>query len=170
MAEPETTEMVTTTQPEAEKALPESSNELEAIRAALKKANAEAAKYRKAAEAAEAEQKAKAEAEMTELQKTQKRLAEIEAKARDLELSQLRRTVGDKHALPAEIADLLKGSTAEEMEEHAKQLAGILPKAAQKPTGAPPTNPGQNGSQGVTREQLSAFLLRGGESPFKIGR
>ena len=39
------------------------------MQAALKEANAEAAKRRKALEAAEAEAKAKAEAEMTELQK-----------------------------------------------------------------------------------------------------
>ncbi len=53
--------------------------ELEAMQAALKKANQEAAARRKELERAAAEQKAKEQAEMTELQKAQAKAAELEA-------------------------------------------------------------------------------------------
>jgi len=90
----ETTETVVETQGGAEKAqtpaigetpVVETGNEVEQLRAALKKANAEAAERRhKLTQYEEAERK-RAEAEMSEAEKASKRLAEAQARADELE-------------------------------------------------------------------------------------
>lgn len=127
--------------------------ELEQIRAALKKANGEAAKYRKAAELAEAERKAKQEAEMTELDKANKRVAEAEAKAQRLEREAMQREIAAKVGLPAKLANRLQGETPEEMEADALAILEDLPKPPPKTPGIVPTNPGTNGTTGETDEQ-----------------
>lgn len=103
--------------------------ELSDIRNALKKANAEAAKYRKLAEAIEAEKKAKAEADMTELEKATQKLKELETKTKAYEVGQLKAEVAKTIGLPEELKEWLHGETKEEIEENAKALLEALPKA-----------------------------------------
>lgn len=131
--------------------------ELEKIRKALKEANAEAAKHRKAAEAAEAERKAKAEAEMTELQKVAKRAEELEAALKGERKARLQQEAAAKVGLPAKLASRLQGETPEELEEDAKAILESLPKPA-KPQPGPVANPGGNGQQGETLEQQLARI------------
>jgi predicted Zn-dependent protease len=152
-------EMVENEQPEAKKTgmVEIDAAELEQIRAALKKANGEAAKYRKAQEQLEADQKAKAEAEMTELDKANKRTAELEARLKQIERENVQREIAAKVGLPAKLASRLQGETPEEMEADAKAILEDLPKPAQqqplldktKPSpGIVPANPGGNGRAG----------------------
>jgi len=158
--ETQSTEMVEQEQPAAASAViaPDPVTELEQIRAALKKANGEAAKYRKAAELAEAERKAKQEAEMTELDKANKRADEAEAKALKLEREAMQREIAAKVGLPAKLANRLQGETPEEMEADALAILEDLPKPPPKTPGIVPTNPGTNGSTGETDEQRRARL------------
>jgi len=127
------------------------------MEAALKKANAEAAKYRKAAEAIEAERKAKEEAELTETEKLRKHAAELEAELKAARIATLQRDAAAKHNLPAELAPRLKGETLEELEADAKELAKLLP-PKQQPQ-ASPTNPGGGAAGQETYEQKRKRLL-----------
>ena len=128
------------------------------MEAALKKANTEAAKYRKAAEAIEAERKAKEEAELSETEKLRKRAAELEAELKAARIATLQRDAAAKHSLPAELASRLKGETLEELEADANTLAELLPKA-QAPH-VKPTNPGNNASgETETYEEKRRRLL-----------
>jgi len=140
---------------------PETGESVEArivrMEAALKKANAEAAKYRKAAEAVEAERKAKEEAELTETEKLRKRAAELEAELKSAQRSTMQRDAAAKHNLPAELATRLKGETPEELEADAKALAELLPKHKAQPN-ISPTNPGGNASPNETVDQMKARL------------
>jgi cobalamin biosynthesis Mg chelatase CobN len=138
-----------------------SAAELAEIRSALKKANGEAARYRKTAEQVETERKAKEEAEMTALEKANKRAEEAEARAARLERERLQVAAAKKAGLPEELADRLKGETPEELEADAQAILSKLPKppAAPKPgPGILPANPGTNGSTGETREARRARL------------
>lgn len=145
----ETTEMVTI-----------SATELEQIRSALKKANGEAAKYRKTAEQVEAERKAKEEAEMTALQKAEAHAKELEARIAQIERQRVQAEVAAKVGLPAILASRLQGETPEEMEEDAKAIIETLPKQTEKPKSPGPLNPGVNGSpQGETDDQRRKRLI-----------
>jgi anthranilate phosphoribosyltransferase len=171
MAEEVKTEMVKET-PEGEKPTTEqpakpiaemvqiSATELEDIRAALKKANGEAAKYRKTAEQVEVERKAKEEAEMTALQKAEARAKDLEAQLNGERHARLQAAVAAKVGLPAQLADRLKGETAEELEADAKAIKELIPaQPAQKP--ASPgivTNPGTNGGTGESDMSRRARL------------
>ena len=156
--EPQTetvTEQANTTQsPETGKS---DADRIKDMEAALKKANAEAAKYRKAAEAVEAERKAKEEAELTETEKLRKRAAELEAELKSAQRSTMQRDAAAKHNLPAELATRLKGETPEELEADAKALAELLPKHKAQPN-ISPTNPGGNASPNETVDQMKARL------------
>ncbi|MFA7302062.1 MAG: hypothetical protein WC069_07155 [Candidatus Shapirobacteria bacterium] len=136
-----------THQPETGKSAEDRIKDMET---ALKKANSEAAKYRKAAEAAEAERKAKEEAELSETDKLRKKAAELEAELNRARVSMLQRDAATKHNLPPELASRLKGETLEELEADAKALAELLPKP-QAPH-VNPTNPG-GGASGETPDQ-----------------
>jgi hypothetical protein len=133
-----------------------SAAELAEIRSALKKANGEAAKYRKTAEQVAVAETQRKEAEMTELQKAQKRADEAEARAQQLERTSLQREAAANTGLPAKLADRLKGETLEEMEADAKAILEDLPKPPAQPKPGPgilPANPGANGSTGETDDQ-----------------
>jgi phage terminase Nu1 subunit (DNA packaging protein) len=168
MAEETTTEMVNPEQPTEMEGKAEtqtsaemvqvSASELADIRAALKKANAEAAKYRKTAEAAESERKAKEEAEMTELQKWQRKAQELEQAVASERRTRLQTEIAAKVGLPAKLASRLHGETAEEMEADAKEILETLPKPAKPSPGIVPTNPGANGQAGETDAQLRQRL------------
>jgi len=115
------------------------------LRANLTKANQEAARYRtrlREVEAALAERKTPEEVEELRLGL----ITERETAERSL----LIENVALKHSLPAELAELLKGETREELEAHATALAKFAPK--QESDDVPPgdlnggLNPGSDGS------------------------
>ncbi len=114
--------------------------ELEQTRAALKKANAEAAGRRKDLEKLEQEKKDKADAELSEMDKLTKRLQEAEARAKSLELSQRRSNIAAKVGLPMALAGRLQGETDEELEADANTILALIPK--QTAPKLNPTNPG----------------------------
>jgi anthranilate phosphoribosyltransferase len=163
MDEETKTEMVESEPQESVKAptMEDIQAELERTRAALKKANGEAAKYRKTAEQVEQERKDKEEAEMTALEKANKRAADLEAELNRTKRESLQKEIAAKVGLPARLATRLQGETPEEMEADAKAILEDLPKppAPVKPgPGILPANPGANGSSGETREQRRARL------------
>ena len=145
-----------------------SASELEQIRAALKKANGEAAKYRKTAETVEAERKAKAEAEMTELQKAQARAAELEAELTKTKRASMQSEIAAKVGLPAKLASRLQGNTPEEMEADAKDILETLPKQPKPTPGIAASNPGANGQANETDAQKLARLRAGAVDPFSL--
>ena len=120
MAETQTTEMVT-----EEVLEPAASDdvqaELERVRAALKKANAEAAQRRKQLEQFEAEAQARREAEMTALEKAQAQAQEAEA-ARDQALQQ----ANDRLIRAAFVAEAARAGAAHPDDVyHLADLAGV---------------------------------------------
>lgn len=128
--------------------------ELDLTRAALKKANAEAAQRRKLLDQIEAEKKARDEAELSEIDKLRKQLEETRAKANALELAQKKAAIAAKVNLPTALADRLTGGTDEEMEADALFLLSNLPTANGKT--APqlkPTNMSAADEVKETREQ-----------------
>lgn len=138
--------------------------EFEKLQAALKEANREAAARRKRLEELEAAEAKRKEAEMTETEKAQKRAQELEAKLKAYELTEMQRAAAEKAGLPAQLAKRLQGSTAEELEADAKELAETLPKPTK--TTASPTNPGANGQQGETDAQRKARIFGTDFDPF----
>jgi len=115
-AETVTTETVTTPTPE----------DYTRLQAALKDANKEAAARRKKLEAfekAEADRKA---AEMTDLEKAQAEITKYQQEA----LQAKRESIAARHGLPETWVKRLQGSTVEEMEADAVELAASLPKAS----------------------------------------
>ncbi len=164
---PEPTEMEGKNQ-DAGKSEIDPTAELESIRAALKKANAEAAKYRKQAEQFEADKKAKEEAEMTALEKVQREAAELKAALKARELSDKKRTIAERVGLPPALASRLQGEADEEIEQDAKALLESLPKPQSPNPKAPqinPTNP-SNPAQGETVEQMRVRLRGAQSDPF----
>ena len=108
-------------------------------------------------EAAEAKRK---EAEMTELQKAQKQLSDLQEALNGERHARLQSEVAAKAGLPAALANRLMGETAEELEADAKAIKELLAaQPGQKPnsTGIV-TNPGSNGATGETREAKRARL------------
>jgi len=100
------------------------------------------------------------EAQLSELEKANKRAAELEAKLKTTELREMRGRIGAEYKLPAEIAERLQGDTDEAMKADAKKLADALPK---QPT-LTPTNP-PSGQATPTDAQWNAFLYGGGKLP-----
>jgi hypothetical protein len=127
---------------------------MKAMEAALRKANAEAAKYRKQASAfEEAEQKRK-EAEMSETDRLKAQYEKAAAELQALKLNELKRQAAAKHNLPEVLALRLQGTTLEELEADAETLSKTLPKQSPK-IGA--TNPGAAPAQ-TTDDELKAKL------------
>lgn len=144
--ETQQTEMVETEQPTQTNTemVQISAAELEQIRTALKKANGEAAKYRKTAEQVEVDRKAKEEAEMTALDKAEKRAAAAETELKRERHTRLQETAAKNAGLSPKLADRLKGDTLEEMEADAKAIIEDLPKPAPKGPGSPPPPKGRS--------------------------
>lgn len=114
------------------------------LRANLTKANQEAARYRtRLREVEKALEERKTPEEVEELRLSL--ITERETETRSL----LIENVALKHSLPAELAELLKGETREELEAHATALAKFAPK--QESDDVPPgdlnggLNPGNDG-------------------------
>ena len=136
------------------------------MEAAIKKANAEAAKYRKKAQAfEEAEQKRK-EAEMSEADKLKARAEKAEAEAALLKHQGLQREIAERVGLPSALALRLHGETAEEMEADAKSLLESLPKAEKPKPSTTATNPGAGHQGAETDEQKRARLFGVQVDPF----
>lgn len=132
--------------------------ELEATRAALKKANAEAAKRRKELEAiAEAEQKRK-EAEMSEMDKLKAENERAMKELRQLQLNVLKQQIAKKLELPDALALRLQGETEEELLADGEALKATLPKAAKAPE-IRATNPGNAQPPTETDEQRRGRLM-----------
>lgn len=156
-------------QPEAQN--PETGESVEVrmarMEAALKKANHEAAKYRKQAETFEQAEAKRKEAELSEMEKLQRRLAETEAEAARLKLEGLQRQAAEKAGLPASLASRLQGATLEELEADAATLAETLPKPTKTPPTVPATNPGVNADgRAETDDQRRARIYGSGGNPF----
>lgn len=133
-------------------------DDVEAMKAALKKANREAAKYRKQAEELTAKEQERKKAEMTEAERLKAELEETRVKARALELAQMRRDAAEKVGLPAALASRIIGETSEDMEADAAKLLEDLPvKPKQAPIGT--TAPGK--SDGKVTDSERAKLLWG---------
>lgn len=143
MDETQPTEMVNTEPPAGEMpaAQPAQGDDIEAIKAALKKANNEAAKYRKAAEAAEQERKAREDAELSETEKLRKQVAEYEDRIKTAERQNLQRKIGAELGLPEVLALRLQGDDEDAMKEDAKAILATLPKKPSAPN-LSATNPG----------------------------
>jgi hypothetical protein len=162
----QTTEMVQTSTETVER--PEDVKaELAKVQAALKEANNEAAKRRKALEAYEAAEAKRKEAEMTELQKANAKLAEYEAKIKLSERKDAQAAAALKAGLPAAFASRLQGETPAELEADAQSMLEALPKADKKPS--PPVNPTNPGgaSAGPNQSQKDAETrgwIAGGQS------
>lgn len=121
-------------QPEPERS---ETDDLEKIKAALKKANAEAAKFRKEAKANEAAAKRVAELEnanKSEAEKLADKAAAAEERASTAELKALRLEIAhDKGLTPAQ-AKRLVGATREELEADADDLMETFGAKAAKAT------------------------------------
>lgn len=125
-------EMVTVTKAEHERILK-----------ALKDANTEAAKHRKALED-------KTRGEMSEVEKLK---AELDAE-RSERMTALREVLAAKYNLPDALAKRLLGTTREELEADAVALAASLPKLAVK-------SPGPVGGNPASKPVLTFEQLRG---------
>jgi hypothetical protein len=152
--------------PEPESAKPEDlAAELEKARAALKSANKEAAERRKKLEAYEQDEAKRKEAEMTELEKYQKRTAELEATLKVKEYAELRLAAAEKVGLPKAFVNRLQGETPDELEADAKAIMDALPKPEKPAPGINPTNPAA-GTIKETPEQAKARLFGAEFDPF----
>lgn len=129
--------------------------ELDQTRAALKKANAEAASKRKLLEAIEAERKAQADAELSEMERLRKELAETKQRATALELSQRKAAIAAEAGLPPALANRLQGETDEEMRADAEAILALIPQATatKQPPQLKPTNMAGASEVTETREQ-----------------
>lgn len=77
-------------------------------------------------EAAQAKLKEYEDRDKTEAEKAEEARKALEARAEKAEAELLRQRVAHKHNLPPEIAERLRGSTEEELEEDAKSLSELV--------------------------------------------
>jgi multidrug efflux pump subunit AcrA (membrane-fusion protein) len=170
MDDPQLTEMVNNETPAGEmpQAQPAQGDDIEAIKAALKKANNEAAKYRKAAEAAEQERKAREDAELSETEKLRKQVAEYESRIKTAERQNLQRKIGAELGLPEVLALRLQGDDEDAMKEDAKAILATMPKKPSAPN-LSATNPGNGQSPSETLAQQRQRVYGGGTDIFSPG-
>lgn len=104
--------------------------------------------------AKEAEEKLRQieEANLSELEKTKKRAAELEAQLAAVQTEAWRQAAAVKAKLPPELANRIQGKTPEEMEADAAELAKLLPPPAKTP-GIAATQPGQNATGEAPKPQ-----------------
>lgn len=122
----------------------------DALKAELRRARADAAKYRVDAQRWRAHE----EAQLTEAQKAQKAAQEAETKLKAIELERDRAKVALKYKLDHELADALAGSTVEELEANAAKVAKRLK------SGAPDLMPGQRGKPVAGKESNVDAMIR----------
>lgn len=103
------------------------------------------------------------EAQKTELEKAQERATKAEAKALEAELRMVRSEVASKHSVPAE---LLQGTTSEELEKSAVALVTFREKASENASknqrggfnpllGFPPKENDKNSARNLARALFS---------------
>lgn len=97
------------------------------------------------------------ESQKTEAQKLADRAAQAEKERDEARLEALRTKVGMSKKLPADVIDLLKGDTEEELAAHADRLAEHF-KASVRPGGS--VDQGQRGTSpaATPRDEFAAFL------------
>jgi len=122
-------------------------------------------KERKELERLKADEAKRQDAELSELQKAQKRAADLEGELQRERVEKLRVKVAAKHQLPEFLADRLKGETEEELEADAAQLAANLPKQQEKKSNLK-ANDVAGGEQKETDQQRRARLYNFGNNPF----
>lgn len=152
-----------TTEPEKPNTLESLQAEMGEIRAALKKANNEAAKYRKAAEEALAEKKLKEEAELSEIDKLRRQLADTEAQAKALRLDGLKTKVAAEIGLPPAFAARLQGEDEDALKADAKSLLEAIPKQPATPK-IQPTNPANAQAPTETAAMRRQRIYSGGST------
>jgi hypothetical protein len=161
------------TQPTADGAMPSAqpgidpSQELEQIRAALKKANNEAAKYRKLADEQAVATKAKEDAELTEMERLKRQVAEYETRVKQADRERLQRKVGAEVGLPDVLALRLQGDDEDAMREDAKAILVTLPKKPATPT-LSATNPANGQPNEMDYSQWKLSQGRGGSDPLSL--
>ncbi len=146
--------------PQAQPTGKEPTAELEEIRAALKKANNEAARYRKLADEAAAAQKAKEDAELSEMEKLKRQISEMESRAKANERALLQHKIGAEFGLPDLLIPRLQGEDEDAMREDAKALAATLPKKPSSPA-LSATNPGNGQPPAETDAQRQRRIYGG---------
>jgi hypothetical protein len=130
--------------------------------AEIKKLRAEAAKYRVQAKAnadAAAKLASLEEAQKTEAQKLADRASAAEKEAADAKLEVLRLKVGNAKKLPADVIDLLKGDTEEELAAHADRLAEHF-RASVRPSGSADQGMRGTGPASTPRDEFANFLKK----------
>lgn len=175
--------------PTAQEAGDDITQTLAAAQKALKEANAEAAKYRKRLREFEAQQQAAAEAEMSESERSAKRLAEMEqalaeqqAHTRSLALeSAVAMRANALGIVDAEVAVALLDRDAlefdaggrpdpEGLDQALKQLIKAKPYLKQPVAPSSPANPARSEPVGETDAQRRARLFGGGGGIFDADR
>lgn len=124
-----------------------------AIQKDAKESRREAAQYRTRAKEAEEKLRQIEEANLSALEKAQKRTAELEEQLSAIQVESWRQAAAAKAKLPTELVNRIQGSTAEEMEADAAELAKLLPTAMPKIPGIQPTAPGQNATGEAPKPQ-----------------
>jgi hypothetical protein len=152
MSDEQKTETVTEVKP-AEKVAEQPTETIESLKLKLADAERKAANKTEEAERHfkklskfEEQEKLIKEAQLSDIEKANKKAAELEVKVKQLETNQLKLSIAAKIGLPESLALRLQGETPADIEADAKAILETLPK---KPaaTGSP-TNPG-GGSQPV---------------------
>jgi seryl-tRNA synthetase len=112
---------------------PEPADDIPALREALRKANGEAARFRREHSALAQKLKDAEDADKNEVQKATEKLTAAESRAAKAEARLLRIEVAIAKGLPPSMAGRLQGETQEELEADADELLGHLA-PAQRPT------------------------------------
>jgi len=99
----------------------------------VKELRAEAARHRKEAQEAKAKAQEYEDRDKSELEKLTNKLAKAEQAKTEAETSLLRYQIAAEKQLSAEAAELLTGSTREELEERAERLLSLTKKDEPKP-------------------------------------
>lgn len=132
-------------------------NELRNIEKQAKKDAKELELYRQ-------KEREREEAEMTELQKAQKQLEDLQVQNANLQRDFWRREAAAQANLPSIFADRIKGATLEEMLEDAKKLADVLPKSKQQMPTLKSTNPANGEKVETDAEKRERLFGRQGNA------
>jgi hypothetical protein len=97
------------------------------------------------------------ESQKSEAQKLADRAAQAEAERDAAKLEALRVKVGAAKKLPADVVDLLKGDTEEELAAHADRLAEHF-KASVRPSGPADQGPRGTAPAATPRDEFAAFV------------
>jgi hypothetical protein len=142
----------------AEHMIPKS--RLDEVLKAKEKAEKDLLKYQ------DAEKKRK-DADLSDLEKANKRIVELEGETKQSSLRELRRKVGEAAKLPPEIYELLPDLPEEDMKVKAEALAKAIP---QKSTvSGSPTNPGNAHLEETPEQKRERLLGPRNTNPFEKG-